>query len=64
MLSEAESFVQSTGASHIWLDAMIEAPWAWQTYKKWGFSEIGRSSFQKGISPEFEMMVVLRRECR
>lgn len=62
MLMEAEKFAQSKGANHIWLDAMLEAPWAWQTYKKWGFSEIGRNTFSKGIKPEFEAMVVMRRE--
>jgi GNAT superfamily N-acetyltransferase len=62
MLMEAEKFAKSRGANHIWLDAMLAAPWAWQTYKKWGFSEIGRKAFSKGIKAEFEEMVVLRRE--
>lgn len=64
LLSEAEKYARSKGANHIWLDAMYAAPWAWQTYQKWGFSDIGRVTFQKGINPEFEAMVVLRRECR
>lgn len=64
MLMEAEKFAQIRGANHIWLDAMLEAPWAWQTYKKWGFSEIGRKAFSKGIKSECEAMVVLRREFR
>jgi diamine N-acetyltransferase len=64
MLVEAEKFANSRGANHVWLYAMIAAPWAWQTYKKWGFSEIGRKAFSKGVKAEFKEMVVLRREFR
>ncbi len=63
MLAEIESYALEMGANHLWLDAMLEAPWAWQAYKKWGFSEIGRSAFTMGIKPEFKPMLVLRRGC-
>ena len=61
MLERVETYAREKGANHLWLDAMLEAPWAWKTYKKLGFEEIGRSTFENGIGPGFEPMVVLRR---
>lgn len=62
LLAEADRYAARLGAGHLWLDAMEAAPWAWQTYRKWGFSEIGRTAFPGPMKPEFRPMVVMRRE--
>ena len=49
----ADRYAREVGADHLWLDAMREAPWAWRTYEKWGFSEIGETTFAEGVKPEF-----------
>lgn len=64
LLNAMESHAQSKGANHLWLDAMLKAPWAWRTYRKWGFAQIGESKFHKGVKDGFDEMVVLRRDCR
>jgi GNAT superfamily N-acetyltransferase len=43
LLAEAERYAREKGADHLWLDAMKAAPWAWQTYHRWGFREIGQT---------------------
>jgi len=63
LMAEADRYARTTGANHLWLDAMREAPWAWQTYSKWGFSEIGETAFPADMKPEFKPMVVMRRAC-
>lgn len=62
LLAQAEAYARSKGMDHLWLDAMLEAPWAWKAYEKWGFKQIGRKAFGKGVMPAFDQMVVLRRE--
>lgn len=63
LISQADDYVRDTGANHLWLDAMKEAPWAWRTYRKWGFLKIGETEFPEEIRPEFKPMVVMRRQC-
>jgi diamine N-acetyltransferase len=62
MADEAEEFASSSGADHLWLDAMKSAPWAWRTYLKWGFREIGSAEFASGIGAAHRPMVVMRRD--
>ena len=62
MIDIAEGVAAREGADHLWLDAMKAAPWAWQTYRKWGFREIGSMEFPGGIGAEHREMVVMRRE--
>lgn len=63
LMELAEKYARDEGADHLWLDAMKEAPWAWRTYQKWGFSEIGETTFAEEMKPEFKPMVVMRRRC-
>lgn len=63
LLAEADRYAARSGAGHLWLDAMEAAPWAWQTYRKWGFAEIGCTTFPGRMKPEFKPMVVMRRDC-
>ena len=61
MIDIAEGVAAREGADHLWLDAMKAAPWAWQTYLKWGFREIGSTEFAGGIGARHRQMVVMRR---
>ncbi|MEO9970097.1 MAG: GNAT family N-acetyltransferase [Hyphomonadaceae bacterium] len=61
LMAKADDYAREVGANHLWLDAMKEAPWAWQTYRKWGFSEIGQTMFLESIKPAFKSMIVMRR---
>ncbi len=63
LLVEAERHATERGANHLWLDAMKAAPWAWQTYLKWGFDEIGETVFPGAMKPECRPMIVMRRPC-
>lgn len=63
LLAEADRHAAGLGASHLWLDAMKAAPWAWRTYGGWGFQEIGETSFPGNMKPEFKPMFVMRRAC-
>jgi GNAT superfamily N-acetyltransferase len=61
LVAEAERYAREEGADHLWLDAMKAAPWAWQTYHRWGFREIGQTWFPAGIPSSLNSMVVMRR---
>ncbi len=61
LLAEAAGYALGQGASHLWLDVMKAAPWAWRTYRKWGFTEIGETVFPKRMKAAFRPMVVMRR---
>jgi GNAT superfamily N-acetyltransferase len=63
LLDAADEYAAAHGATHLWLDAMKAAPWAWQAYRKWGFAEIGETEFPGTMKPEFSAMVVMRRPC-
>ena len=63
LMAEADRYARAMGSSHIWLDAMKQAPWAWQTYQKWGFTKIGETTFPGDMRPEFKPMIVMRRWC-
>ncbi len=63
LLMEAERHAAANGASHLWLDAMKAAPWAWRTYRRWGFEQIGETLFPGKMKLEFLRMVVMRRDC-
>jgi GNAT superfamily N-acetyltransferase len=62
MMAKAEAYARSEGMKYLWLDAMLEAPWAWKAYEKSGFVRIGFKRFGKGVIPAYDQMVVLRRE--
>jgi GNAT superfamily N-acetyltransferase len=61
LLELADRHARGLGASHLWLDAMKEAPWAWRTYEKWGFSIVGETLFSEEVKPEFKPMLIMRR---
>jgi diamine N-acetyltransferase len=62
LLEAAIAEARREGASHVWLDAMASADWAWRTYVKWGFRKIGAVRFDGGASEELSDMVVLLKE--
>lgn len=62
LLREAESFAGKLETEFLWLDAMKSAPWAWQTYLKWGFHKIGITEFTEGIGAEHKSMIVLKKQ--
>lgn len=62
MIANAEAYARIEGMKYLWLDAMLEAPWAWTVHEKLGFVQIGRKMFGKGLIPVYDQMVVLRRD--
>jgi len=47
------------GARHLWLDAMVSAPWAWRAYERWGMRRIGPQRFDRPVLEEHRAMLVL-----
>ena len=59
LFDEAESAARARNVPYLWLDAMASADWAQRTYKKWGFSEIGRTRFPKNVREDERDMIVM-----
>lgn len=62
LFQAALAAAQEADAPYIWLDVMASAPWAARSYKRWGFSEIGRDRFPKAVKPGMAEMIVLRKD--
>ncbi len=49
------------GKAYLWLDVMTSADWAYRTYEKWGFKEVGRRVFGGGVRRDLSEMIVMVR---
>lgn len=59
LFDEAETAARARNVPYLWLDVMASAEWAQRTYKKWGFSEIGRTRFPKNVREDERDMIVM-----
>ena len=60
MLEAAVASARDAQRSHVWLDVMASASGAIETYRRWGFVELGRKRFDRPVKPELADMIVLR----
>lgn len=60
MLDAAVAHARAAQLSHVWLDVMASAEGAIQSYRRWGFVELGRKRFARPVKPELADMIVLR----
>jgi diamine N-acetyltransferase len=60
MLEAAVAYARDARFSHVWLDVMVSAEGAIQSYRRWGFVELGSKRFARPVKPELADMLVLR----
>jgi GNAT superfamily N-acetyltransferase len=51
LLEAAETQARAEGLGYIWLDVMEHAEWARAAYERWGFNDIGSTTFSGGLRP-------------
>ncbi|MEK6637443.1 MAG: GNAT family N-acetyltransferase [Pseudomonadota bacterium] len=61
LLEAAEAEARTGGAAYLWLDSMARAEWAWRTYERWGFVQIGEIVLDNGLKPDRTTLLVMKR---
>ena len=61
LLAAAEEQAREEGLDHVWLDVMEHAHWARAAYARWGFTDIGATSFHRALNRGHGAMRVLRK---
>jgi len=51
LLDAAEAQAKAEGLGYVWLDVMEHAEWARAAYERWGFTDIGGTTFSGGLRP-------------
>jgi GNAT superfamily N-acetyltransferase len=62
LFDEVVADAKEQGCDHIWLDVMDTADWAYATYLRWGFLEIGARQFDEAVYPDRRGMIVLAKD--
>ena len=50
LLDAAEAQAKAEGCSYVWLDVMAHAEWAMAAYQRWGFADVGGTTFSGGLA--------------
>lgn len=51
LLEAAEAQAKAEDCTYAWLDVMEHAEWARAAYERWGFTDIGATTFSGGLRP-------------
>lgn len=51
LLEAAGEEARANGCAYLWLDVMEHAEWAIAAYERWGFADIGGTTFAGGLRP-------------